>query len=74
MKKITLRKNQALIEREVSVLVDRVENGWAIGNSSEMKVCKFKCSDPGIIGTIVAVTVETALEWQLLSYPVSCAS
>ena len=74
MKEITLRKNQALVGKTVSVLVDRVENGWAIGNSSEMKVCKFKCSDPGIIGTIVAVTVETALEWQLLSYPVSCAS
>lgn len=66
MKEITLRKNQAFVGKTVSALVDRIENGWAVGNSSEMKACKFKCSDPRIIGTIAKVTVETALEWQLI--------
>ncbi len=66
MKEITLRKNQAFAGKTVSVLVDRVENGWAMGNSSEMKVCKFKCSDPGIVGKIIPITIETAFEWVLI--------
>ena len=66
MEETTLRKNQAYIDQTVSVLVEQVEHGFARGNSSEMKIVRFACTDLSRIGKIVNVKIDKAMEWQLL--------
>ncbi len=65
MEEATLRKNQAYVGQTVSVLVERVENGLASGNTNEMKLCRFPSTDVSLIGKIVKVKIKQALEWQL---------
>ncbi|MDO8617936.1 MAG: MiaB/RimO family radical SAM methylthiotransferase [Candidatus Uhrbacteria bacterium] len=75
MEDITLKKNQALIGQTVSVLVDRIDHGFAIGNSREMKLVRFPLPknplDPpyqgeaGLVGQIVHVRVTDAKAWVL---------
>lgn len=65
MEETAKRKNQAFVGQTVSVLVERVEHGFASGNTHEMKLCRFAASDPGLVGAIVPVRVTQALEWQL---------
>jgi tRNA-2-methylthio-N6-dimethylallyladenosine synthase len=60
------QKNQAYLGKTVRVLVERVENGLASGNSQEMKLTRFPSLDSSLIGKIVPVKVTQALEWQLL--------
>ncbi len=66
MRNMAKRKNQAYIGKTVSVLVDKVENGFAYGNSREMKLTRFSSTDVSFVGKIVDVVVEQALEWQLI--------
>lgn len=66
MEEITLRKNQAFVGKTVDVLVEKVEQGFASGNTHEMKLCRFPASDASLIGKIIRVSVEQAMEWQLL--------
>lgn len=65
MEKITLEKNQALVGRDASVLVEKVEAGFAGGNSREMKYVRFPSQDETLIGRIVPVTIKTAKTWVL---------
>ncbi len=65
MEKISLTKNQAFIGKTVSVLVDKVDNGYASGQSHEMKLTRFKCSDASVLGRIVPVSVTLAKSWVL---------
>lgn len=67
----TKRKNQAYVDTIVHVLVERIENGLASGNTNEMKLCRFAAADITLIGTIVPVRVTQALEWQLNGVMVS---
>ena len=60
------RKNQYYVGREVSVLVERVENGFAYGNSREMKIVRFSSDDISIAGRILPIKIKQALEWQLI--------
>jgi len=64
MEKTTLRKNQVFVEQRVSVLVEKCDNGWCDGHSSEMKLARFK-GDSSLVGTIVSVEVYKAEEWIL---------
>lgn len=64
MEEIVLRKNQVYKGKEVSVLVERCDDGWCKGNSHEMKRVHFK-GDPALVGKIVPVRVERADEWVL---------
>ncbi len=65
MEETAKRKNQTYVGKTVLVLVERIENGLAAGNSREMKLVRFAASDTDLIGKIVPVMVESALEWQL---------
>jgi tRNA-2-methylthio-N6-dimethylallyladenosine synthase len=65
MEETAKRKNQSYVGKTVQVMVERIENGLAAGNSHEMKLVRFPATDVGLIGQIVPVKVETALEWQL---------
>lgn len=65
MEKISLEKNQAFVGQKVSVLVDKCDNGYASGQSNEMKLTRFKCDDPSMIGKIVPVEVKTVKSWVL---------
>ncbi len=65
MEETTKRKNQAYVGREVRVLVEKVENGLASGNTHEMKLCRFK-GDDSMIGKIIPVKITQAMEWQLM--------
>lgn len=65
------RKNQAYVGKTVRVLVDKVENGLASGNSDEMKLVRFPSQDASIIGRLVRVSITQAQEWQLLGDMVS---
>ncbi len=60
------RKNQAYLGKTVEVLVERVENGFAYGNTNEMKLARFAGASEADIGTIVPIRVKQALEWQLM--------
>ncbi len=66
MEETTLRKNQEHVGKTVEVLVEKVENGFAMGNSNEMKFVRFPSQDASHVGRIVRVAVTKALEWQLL--------
>jgi len=77
MEETVLRKNQAYIDREVEVLVDRCipekrmnSKGefetvmMCYGNSNEMKLTKFEGS-PDMVGSLVRARVRKASEWVL---------
>jgi len=64
MEETTLRKNQAYVGRTVEVLVDHAGKGWCGGFSSELKLVRFP-SDQDLVGRIVRVRVEKAMEWLL---------
>lgn len=59
------RKNQAYLGRTVSVLVDRIENGFASGQSHEMKLTRFPSTDNALLGRIVNVNITDAKTWVL---------
>ncbi len=64
MEETVLRKNQAFVGTTVSVLVDSCEKGVASGNSREMKRVNFR-GEPSLIGQIVSVHIDRAVEWVL---------
>ncbi len=64
MEEIVLKKNQVYVGRTVSVLVERYDHGFCVGNSREMKQVRFK-SDIPMIGQIVEVEIYKAQEWVL---------
>lgn len=64
MEETVLRKNQKYVGRKVSVLVDKYENGFCYGNSSEMKLVEFP-SGEDLTSKIVGVKIEKAEEWIL---------
>jgi tRNA-2-methylthio-N6-dimethylallyladenosine synthase len=65
MEKLSLEKNQTFVGKTVSVLVDKCDNGYASGQSHEMKLTRFKCDDASLIGKIVPVEVKSAKSWVL---------
>ncbi len=65
MEEMALRKNQVHIGKTVSVLVDKVDNGFASGNTFEMKLARFPSKDAELIGKIVDVMVKDAKVWVL---------
>lgn len=65
MEENTLRKNQAFLSKEVRVLVEKVEGGFAYGTSSELKSVRISGADDSLLGKILPVKVEKALTWQL---------
>ncbi len=65
MGEISLQKNEAFIGKTVSVLIDRVERGFASGNSDEMKLTRIPSTDASLVGRIVSVRVETVKAWVL---------
>ena len=52
--------------KTVRVLVDKIENGSASGNSDEMKLVRFPVKEGVQKGSLVQVKVLMAMEWQLL--------
>ncbi len=64
MEDTVLRKNQQYIGTDVSVLVESCEKGLCSGNSREMKRVVFRGSET-MIGTVIPVKVERAVEWVL---------
>ncbi len=71
MEQTTLRRNKTYIGKTVSVLVERVEAGFASGLSREMKLVRFKTTDASLIGKIVPVAIKIVQEWQLMGDMVS---
>jgi tRNA A37 methylthiotransferase MiaB len=49
----------------VSVLIEKVDHGYASGNSREMKLTRFKSSDESLVGKIVNVEIKTGKSWVL---------
>ncbi|MEK7473674.1 MAG: tRNA (N6-isopentenyl adenosine(37)-C2)-methylthiotransferase MiaB [Patescibacteria group bacterium] len=65
MEAISLAKNRAYVGKTVSVLVDKADNGFASGQSREMKLTRFKSDDPSLVGKIVSASVTSAKSWVL---------
>lgn len=65
MQEIALRKNQAFIGKTVSVLVDKVDHGFASGNTFEMKLARFPSKDASLIGKIIEMPVKEVKTWVL---------
>lgn len=69
MEEIVLKKNQKYKGEVVSVLVEKVKDGWCRGNSHEMKRVHFE-GDESYLGKIVPIRVERADEWVLWGKPI----
>ena len=65
MEDIALTKNQAYVGTTCSVLIDRVEQGYAWGNSYEMKLTRVPSDDAQLVGRLVSVRVTNAKVWVL---------
>lgn len=65
MEEIAAEKNQAYVGKTISVLVDKVESGWASGNSREMKFSRFLSKDHSLLGKIVEMRVDKTDSWVL---------
>lgn len=65
MEEISFRKNQAFIGKTVSVLIDKIDNGFVSGNSFEMKLVRFASKDESLVGKIVDVEVKEVKAWVL---------
>jgi len=65
MEKIALEKNRQFIDRVVNVLVEKSDNGYASGNSHEMKLTRFKNDDTSLVGKIVPVKIKSVKSWVL---------
>lgn len=65
MEEIALRKNQAFIGKTVSVLIDKVDNGFASGNTFEMKLARFPSTDESLIGKVIEMEVKSVKTWVL---------
>jgi tRNA-2-methylthio-N6-dimethylallyladenosine synthase len=64
MEEVVLEKNQAYVGKTVEVLVEACDEGICSGFSREMKRVRFP-GDESLVGTIVRVRIESALEWVL---------
>lgn len=67
MENTASRKNQKYVGQEVEVLVDKIEHGKCSGWSREMKFVEFLGSG-GLIGKLIKVRIEEAMEWILKGY------
>lgn len=66
MEKIVLERNQAYVDKVVKVLVEKVENGQASGNSEHLKLTVFESGDMSLVGKIVPVHIFEAQTWRLM--------
>jgi len=66
MEKTVLAKNQAYVDKVVKVLVEKVENGQASGNSEHLKLTVFKSDDTSLVGKIIPVHIFEAQTWRLM--------
>jgi len=64
MESITYKKNQEYVGKKVSVLVERYNDGWCEGNSSEMRLTRFK-GEESMVGTIQSPEIYKADTWLL---------
>ncbi len=64
MEEIVVKKNAKLAGKKISVLVDKCEDGFCSGNSSEMKFSQF-LGDEKMVGEIVEVKVIEPEMWRL---------
>jgi tRNA-2-methylthio-N6-dimethylallyladenosine synthase len=64
MEEVAEKKNRFFLNKTVSVLVDRFENGECLGNSNEMKLVGFLGSSD-LVGQIVSVRVNFTDKWIL---------
>lgn len=65
MKERSLASNTALIGTEQRMLVERIEDGIAIGTTDALKVCRFPSTDESLVGTFIPVRVRGAKTWVL---------
>lgn len=65
MEKISLEKNQTFVGKAVQILVDRLDHGYAYGNTNEMKLARFKIQ-PGVdVGSLAMADVKEGKSWVL---------
>jgi tRNA-2-methylthio-N6-dimethylallyladenosine synthase len=65
MEKIALEKNAAFKGKDVTMLVEKVENGIASGTTNELKLARFKTNDASLVGQMVTVRVNQPFTWVL---------
>ncbi|MBN2086870.1 tRNA (N6-isopentenyl adenosine(37)-C2)-methylthiotransferase MiaB [Candidatus Peregrinibacteria bacterium] len=65
MKSVSFEYNQQFVGKTVQVLVEKVYKGYASGKIPEFKMCRFKSDDQNLIGKVVNVKVDKAMEWCL---------
>lgn len=65
MEETSLRRNEAFVGKEVNVLVERLNHGYATGNAESLKLCRFPTKDVSLVGKIVPMRVTSAKAWVL---------
>ena len=57
--------NQQFLNKEVEVLVEKVEKGFAVGKTPEFKMTRFPSDDNSLIGKLATVKVSKPMMWCL---------
>lgn len=70
MKEVSEEYLKQFVGKEVEVLVEKVDKGYASGKIPEFKLCRFKSDDKKLIGEYVQVKVKESKEWVLEGEPV----
>lgn len=70
MKEISEEYLQKFVGKEVEVLVEKVDKGFASGKIPEFKLCRFKSDDKKLVGEYVRVKITDSKEWVLEGEPV----
>ncbi len=65
MEEGALRKNQAYLDKQMDVFVEKMEGDIAYGTSPELKSVKITEIEGDMVGKIVSVIIQKALTWQL---------
>jgi len=65
MERIALEKNRLFVGKRVEILIDRIDRGYAYGNTHEMKLARIKESEAAPVGTLIRANVIDAMPWVL---------
>jgi len=65
MEQMSLEKNQAYVGKTVTLLIDRLDHGFAYGNTNEMKLARLKQTPEMKVGSLMNATVKEGKSWVL---------
>ena len=65
MGEVSEEYNQQFVDKDIEVLVEKIDKGFAVGKNPEYRMTRFPSDDTSLIGKFVMVKVEKAMMWCL---------